>query len=220
MRLCSFLICGRPAVHFGVSSFIYPTMKFSQILLLMLSLIISACASTPPEFIDLEPSKGKRTINLTKQITARQKVRLAEWEYGLAPGIYVPVAENSQGTLYRGPGRCVLLHHSGGYRISPGGVWVPKTSAQKFKIYVYAHQDFLDFKTIPEALAAQSRADLQGTDGNTPRIIVVTPQPSAGGVIAGGVASAILKSEIEKERGQPIPLFDIENDEVTSIFSK
>lgn len=59
------------------------------------------------------------------------------WVEGLKSGVYVSEFENEHGIFYRGSGKCVT--DKGGMAISQfeGGVWLPKESYEKPKLYYY-----------------------------------------------------------------------------------
>jgi hypothetical protein len=149
------------------------------------------CASTPPEFEGLQATTSAKSFILPNQVVSKQKVRLVEWEYGLAPGKYIAVQENQRGVLYQGPGRSVLIHHAHGYRISPGGVWVPRDAKELPSLYVYAHQDFLDFKDMASAVAVQKAQSDRSKTTEAPgsllsSTLVQTQVPSHSQTVVGG----------------------------------
>ena len=175
-----------------------------------------AAGSAPRDFFELpEP------------ITGVQKVGLAnvEWEYGLAAGKYVAVGENDKGILFKGPGRCVMFHHSRGWRIQAGGVWLSKEAVPRLQLYVYGRVEFADYPSQMAAMSAQRTAappPATATAGGGETVVIeipvtvpLTPGAAvAGGVIGTGIVNALVAHEIARETGKPITLFPAGHEEL------
>jgi hypothetical protein len=201
-------------------------MKLTAILTLWVA-ALTGCSVIPAGFESFQPVSNASSFELPNGLVAKQ----GDLEYALAPGRYVAAGENQVGTLYRGPTRCVIYKHLHGYMIQSGGVWVPKNTQEKIKLFGYAHQDIENFTDLNAALAAQrsgasSASALQsqeapatgtvvqmaGTSGASPA------QAGAAGGIAGGIVSAAIAADIEKERGMPLPLATIENADLKQLI--
>jgi len=201
-------------------------MRFIAILILCLA-ALAGCSVVPAGFEGFQPVGNGSSFELPHGLVAKQ----GDLEYALAPGRYVAVGENATGTLYRGPTRCVIYKHLHGYMIQSGGVWVPKNTQEKIKLFGYAHQDVENFKDLNAALAAQRSGasssttaqnqeapatgtvvQVAGTSGASPA------QAGAAGGIAGGIVSAVIAADIEKERGMPLPFATLENADLKQLI--
>jgi len=191
--------------------------------------VFTGCSVVPAGFETFQPVGNGSSFELPQGLVAKQ----GDLEYALAPGRYVAVSENATSTLYRGPVRCVIYKHLHGYMIQSGGVWVPKNPQEKLKLFGYAHQDVENFKDMNSALAAQrsqtsspASAAGQGTAATGP-IVQATgtsgataAQSGAAGGIAGGIVSAVIAADIEKERGMPLPLATLDNNDLKQLIQR
>jgi hypothetical protein len=179
--------------------------NFCRMLQLLLVLNIAACSTLPKEFEELHPIENGSSFTIPNRIQAKQKVGLSEWEYGLDSGVYVAVAGNSSGAIYRGPGRSVLLRHSRGVDIRGGGVWVSTDPAVSPKLYVYQYTDVETFDDLAAAIRAQATyrklLELRGEstrnpknaadDSNSDMVARYAADGAIGGAIGGATGGAI-----------------------------
>jgi hypothetical protein len=201
-------------------------MKLIAVLAVCVAALIG-CSVVPAGFESFQPTGNASSFELPNGLVAKQ----GDLEYALAPGRYVAVSENSMGTLYRGPTRCVIYKHLHGYMIQSGGVWVPKNTQEKIKLFGYAHQDVESFKDLNAALAAQRSGAPSPAASKSPEapatgtVVQVagtsgagTTQAGAAGGIAGGIVNAAIAADIEKERGMPLPLATLDNADLKQLI--
>lgn len=200
-------------------------MRILRLLLACLA-VLTGCAIVPAGFESFQPVQSGRSFDLKDAVVGKQ----GPAEYALAAGRYVEVAENTSGTLFRGPVRCVVYQHMQGYMVQSGGVWVPKDPAGKLKLFGYAHQDAENFMDLSSALAAQRPGAVPGSTANSDASAVTlqlalanTPtsaspaQAGAAAGLAGGIVDAMVAADIERERGMPLPLLTIENSTLSQM---
>jgi hypothetical protein len=206
-------------------------MKLIHSFLCFFALLLGAgCVTAPPDLSDLSKSTAGRSFTLSEDFFAKQKVApmaTSAAEYGLRAGPYVAEQENSRGTLFRGPAGCVVLETIQGYRVSSGGLWVPKNPSEKMRLYVYSYVDEKDFPDRASALAGRGGKFATGA-GTTAEIAVQSAgvnapagaSPTQVGVGAGigtAVADAMLDAEIRRNRGKPALMFELDSSALESL---
>jgi hypothetical protein len=109
-----------------------------------------------------------------------------------------------------------LWQHIHGYRVSSGGLWIPKNSTDKLRLFVYVDEE--DYSDRTSALTGTGGRIVPGSRDTRSPSIKVTVVNSAGvearpaaGSIAGSVASGLLSAEMERDRGKVLLMFEIEN---------
>lgn len=189
-----------------------------------------ACAPAPVIYTDLRHPVVAKSFVIEAPIVDIQKVGLTDWTYGLGAGVYRARYENESGTLYEGPGQCVLLHHAKGFRVQAGGVFVSRTQGELPRLYVVAHQAFTDYPDLNGALQAQKVAAApsdnskrQGT-GETPLLLDVGGPPATipeavGSAIGIALTQAAVEKAIADERGKPLSLFHVGSKELRRAIS-
>jgi hypothetical protein len=196
-------------------------MRLLPAIFLVASGLLTGCASTGT-YQGLRPATTTQPLIIAKRVEVTQRVGLADWEYSLSPGEYMPEQESEEGILYRGPGRSVVFKHIHGYRIMPGGLWVPKDSSKKPHTYIYPTQLYKDFKDKLQAYAAQPAPigpEEFPEDAAQPVIDISTG--NAGSRAATRVATFDRpKSTLAQRLGQPIRFVEVDNPELIRLVKE
>lgn len=148
---------------------------------------------------------------------------MAGTQVGLLPSYYVATKENENGTFYRGAGLCLWYKGKEEYRLSTGGVWLPKNPANPPRLFTILGDPSATVKTLDEAVEmckqpkasneaiGMTNSDLQFALVANPQSLGITPQGPNGSLsttqLAGGIIGlAIVQASIESAKGEYLPL--------------
>jgi hypothetical protein len=205
------------------------------IFLFLSTLGSSGCVTPPPSSDGFAEVSQPRSFDLPQRLVVVQKVAplaTSAAEVDLAPGLYTAVQENAEGTLFRGPPGCVMYEHTRGFRVVSGGLWLPKDKAKRVRMYVYQATDEQDYRDRASAIAATGGRDVPGSTAGTatPQLGVVVTGPDgkpatsnsaiAGGQAGGAIVNALIGWEVERHRGKPAFLWEVDSPEVAALRAR
>lgn len=116
-----------------------------------------------------------------------------EWEEGLAAGRYKAEKEDASGTFYRGVSRPLFQGNDmapGQYTVKAGGVWLPKQSAEKPRLYSYFEAENYstnDLNAYTNQVAMTSASQGAGVGPSV-----------AGAAIGGAIVGAMIQMDVGK----------------------
>jgi hypothetical protein len=195
-------------------------------MLFLFAVAMSGCALRGPDIA------GAPAPSITRSFTLENNyIWQPAGEMGviLAKGTYVSEKETEQGTFFRGPKRCVAYQVVGGYTVTSGGVWIPRSPKEKLRLVTYAYVDETRVREPAEAIALMAAAAagekmLPAPDNGEPTITVrvpvaITPmQGAVGAGIGGGIVNAINAAEIRDLQGKPFLQWELKDAKVESLM--
>lgn len=183
--------------------------------------LLTGCVTAPPDLSNLSPVNKPRSFLLENHLVWKQKLAplaTSEAELILAKGNYVAVHENDAGILFRGPKQCVVYEIIGGYEISSGGIWVPKSHQEKLRLYTYAYVDqvqvrernnVFDLISNPETSKVTDQTNRNGVIVFETSVPLTPVQAGLASGIATGIVNAMLAAEIKERKGKPFLSWEI-----------
>jgi len=191
-------------------------MKFKLIFITFTVLIsLCGCAENPV----VSPSSLKDPINaeaivLSEAISHKVTSGLMDitTEFGLLPGKYIPLKEDTYGTFYFGEGGAIWIRSYAQknmpYSTSKGGFWVPKNEGKSVLFFSIGGEDGAQYSTYDNMISGRSEEiQLPNMLGMNRFVDSATTRPQVIGSALGVVAaSVIVYSEQEARRGKIILL--------------
>jgi hypothetical protein len=117
--------------------------RFRALCLAPMLVVLHGCASTSvvaPDSLAMPSTDTCLVISGTPAYSQSRGMVGATFREGLEAGVYRAERADEQGVYFRGEGRPVWQSNSAvsdRYAIGPGGVWVPRDSRLKPRLYVY-----------------------------------------------------------------------------------
>lgn len=185
--------------------------RFSILSIVLLTLGLLGCASTPPEATDLRQPVTPRTAVIHEAVSW---VVSGKSVHGLLPGVYTAEKENALGTFFKGKGEALFMGQEGTYYIlQEGGFWMPRAPDALPRLYftlipdkTFIGDKLTKVKELPTSApqAPPPSADV-APDVVTPIVLRSGVAPEAAG-LAGAISTGILGAIIESSRGDPLLL--------------
>lgn len=200
-------------------------MKFLNVFAaLAVTVFLAGCASPYTDGLkNLEEPRGMLIAEPISFVLGGSARMMAGTQVGLLPSYYVATKENENGTFYRGAGLCLWYKEKEQYRLSTGGVWLPKSPANPPRLFTILGDPSATVKTLDEtvelckqpktsnAAIGMTNADLQIALVANPRSLGIAPQGPNGTLsntqLAGGIIGlAIVQASIDSAKGEYVPL--------------
>lgn len=174
------------------------------VLLYILAIVLTACATKHPETTDLKPPLKISYFTVNETLT--RKIADGKMEQGFFPSIYRSVLENSLGVFYQCPKNCFYERSlpNGSLTLRSGGFWIPKSPTMPPRL-------FFVFEPNPKTVQNLDAAVETMKDPITGHI----RSGSTGGSIAGDVIAVTLVAAIvESSRGERFLLGEVPDDPI------
>lgn len=183
-------------------------MNTPRLYLVLASLLLTACASAPPEFDRVSDASGQIIFALEHGI----QVKSDPDPIYLASGSYRITKTGAEGAMYVGSDYGVIRRTARGYFGYPGGVWFPRDPNATAKIFVFTGLGERMYVDLPAALTLPAENDrkmveqaaLEGIDYTK-----IEKRPCDDGPMqppgsrVGWASIALLCAIIDGQRGKP-----------------
>jgi hypothetical protein len=221
--LVTFDACINPAHFLAKPIYVRAHMNMLRPFLIAASMLLTACASAPPEFERLSDASGNVIFVLEQGIQVKSGVE----PIYLAAGPYRITRSGAEGAMYVGADYGVIRRTTRGYLGYPGGVWIPRDQKVTAKVFVLVGLGERLYTDLPSALTLPAEADRkmaeqaarEGIDYDkivrqTCRDAPMTPY----GATVGWASAALLCAIVESERGKPDVISELPRKELESLI--